>query len=116
MLLTDVTSSVLSTALSGLSMRQRAIANNIANVETPQYRAQRVLFEDNLRAAVENGTPGDAQPSIATSLEPTRLDGNNVNLDHETIGNVDTGLRYQLMLRAMDDQFGLLHVAIKGGA
>lgn len=120
----DVTTSVLHTALNGLAMRQRVAADNVANINTPGFLAGRVQFEDALRQAVEagNGFAGatratissaalaDAasQPSLARSLEPTRTDGNNVNLDHEVISNIDTSLRYSLMIRAMDDQFSLV--------
>jgi flagellar basal-body rod protein FlgB len=113
--LDDITATTLHVALSGLAERQRVTADNIANVQTPNYLAGRVVFEDALRSAVASGTPAHARPTVARSLEPTRLDGNNVNLDHETLSNVDTGLRYQLLLRALDGKFGLLHDVIKGG-
>ena len=114
-MLGDSTSVALRTALSGLSMRQRVIADNIANVQTPGFLAGRVTFEDELRNAVANGSPASASPSIARSLEPTREDGNNVNLDHEVLSNIDTGLRYQTVLRAVDDKFGLIRSVIRGG-
>ncbi len=53
---------------------------------------------------------------MAESLEPTRLDGNNVNLDTETMSDIDTGLRYQLALNAMNSQFMVMKTAIGGGA
>jgi flagellar basal-body rod protein FlgB len=125
----DVTSTVLHTALNGLAMRQRVIADNVANIDTPGFLAGRVQFEDALRDAVDAGdgfsgntraqistaalADSASQPSVARSLEPTRLDGNNVNLDHEFISNIDTGLRYSLMLRAMDDRFGLIGTVAK---
>ena len=115
-MLEDVTSAALQTALRGLSLRQRVIADNISNIETPGYQAGRVQFEDALKAAVDAGvSPDGVQPSIAKSLEPTRENGNNVNLDRETLANIDTNLRFQLGLRAMDHKFGLLKEAIKGG-
>jgi flagellar basal-body rod protein FlgB len=115
--LDDVTSVALHTALSSLSARQRVIADNIANVETPNFHAGRVSFEDALRNAVSNsGNPADVKASFGRSLEPTREDGNNVNLDHETLSQIDTGLKYQAALRAMDSKFGLLRDVIKGGA
>ena len=86
-MLDDVTTAALHSALNGLSMRQRVIANNIANIETPGFHAGRVQFENALASAVDSGS-GDVSPTIAQSLEPTRLDGNNVNLDHETLSNV----------------------------
>jgi flagellar basal-body rod protein FlgB len=113
--LDDITAATLQVALSGLAERQRVTADNVANIETPGFCARRVMFEDTLRSAVAAGTPAQARPTLATSLEPTRLNGNNVNLDHETLSNVDTGLKYQLLLHALDSKFSLLHDAIKGG-
>jgi flagellar basal-body rod protein FlgB len=114
----DVSSAALRVALTGLAQRQRVIANNISNIETPGFRAGRVQFEAALRAAVEsNGSVeqiGAVSPATAQSLEPTRLNGNNVNLDTETLSNVDTGLRYQLILRALDGKYATLRNVIKG--
>jgi flagellar basal-body rod protein FlgB len=106
--LDDITSVTVRTALTALAKRQRVTADNIANIETPGFLAGRVSFEDSLRKAVNNGNPGGATSSLARSLEPTRLNGNNVNLDHETLTHIDTGLRYQLMLRAVDHKAGLI--------
>lgn len=112
----DVTSQSLQVALSGLAMRQRVTANNIANIQTPNFRAGKVEFEGALQSALSTGESPDAvSPNVAQSLEPTQLNGNNVNLDEETLSNVDTGLRYQLALRAMDTKFGLISAVIKGG-
>jgi flagellar basal-body rod protein FlgB len=112
--LEDNTSVALHSALDGLAKRQRVIADNISNINTPGFLAGRVEFEDALRLAVQAGEPDHAAISVARSLEPTREDGNNVNLDHEVLSNIDTGLRYQTMLRATDDKFGLLRSAIRG--
>lgn len=111
----DVTTASLHVSLSGLAERQRAIANNISNIQTPGYHAGVVRFEDTLRKAViDHDDPAQTTLSIQSSMEPTRVDGNNVNLDHETLANVDTGLRYQLALRGMDAKFALLRTAIGG--
>jgi flagellar basal-body rod protein FlgB len=113
--LNDVTSSALQVALSGLSARQRTIANNVSNIETPGFHAGRVSFESALQNALADGTPLDqVGTTYSESTDPTRLDGNNVNLDDETLSNVDTGLRYQLVLRALDSKYNLLHDVIKG--
>ena len=111
----DLSSSSLRVAVAGLSARQNAIANNIANIETPGYRARKVEFENALRGAVARGdSPAEVQPSMLTSLEPTRLNGSNVNLDEETLSHIDTTMRYQLTLRALDSKYGMLRDAIKG--
>lgn len=110
----DVTVQALHTALRGLAARQRSIAQNIANIETPGYLAGRVEFESQLKAAMAVGRPGEVQPSAARSLAPTGVNGNNVNLDEETLSNIETGLRYQLAVEAVNSKFGLLRTAVRG--
>jgi flagellar basal-body rod protein FlgB len=111
----DLSSSALRVSVAGLAARQNAIANNIANIETPGYKARKVEFEDALRGAVERGdSPSSVGPTTATSLEPSRLNGSNVNLDEETLSHIDTTMRYQLSLRALDSKYGMLRDAIKG--
>ena len=120
-MLNDVTSVALHTALSGLSQRQRTIADNVANLGVPNYTAKKVQFETALRDAVDaaGGDPAVVRtagaPTVTNSPEPAGLNGNNVNLDHETLSNVDTGLRYQLMLRALDGKISSLREAIRAG-
>ncbi|PJJ73293.1 flagellar basal-body rod protein FlgB [Diaminobutyricimonas aerilata] len=108
----SITLSALTSALDGLAERQRAIANNIANVNTPNYRAKRVAFEDALARSVRAGD-GDVAPTTQRSLEPTRLDGNNVNLDTETLSNIDTVLRYQFAARAVEGSFTSVRTAMR---
>lgn len=102
----------LSSALDGLALRQRVIADNVANLQTPGYQARRVSFEDALAQAVRRGT-GAATPTVQRSLEPTREDGNNVNLDTETLLNVDTNLRYQLAAQAIGGTFSSVRTAMR---
>ena len=80
----SVTFVAMNSALDGLSMRQRVIADNIANIQTPGFLAGRVSFEASLAAAVADGS-GAVTATVGRSLEPTREDGNNVNLDTETL-------------------------------
>lgn len=110
-MLESVTATALSSALDGLSLRQRAIADNIANINTPGYHAQRVRFEDDLRAAIRAGS-GAVEATVERSLEPTRLNGNNVNLDTETLSNIDTVLRFQFASQALDGQASSVTKAI----
>ncbi|WP_029068255.1 flagellar basal body rod protein FlgB [Jonesia quinghaiensis] len=108
----SVTYVALNSALDSLSQRQRVIANNIANINTPNYHAQRVTFEDELSRQVQRGN-GAVTSTVSRSLEPTRLDGNNVNLDTETLLNIDTVLRYQLATQAVDGTFSSLRTAMR---
>ena len=115
-MLDDLTGVTLHAAMRGLSARQRTIADNIANVQTPGFRAGRTSFEASLSAAVRSGDRGAVaglQPTTGLSLEPTRLDGNNVNLDTEVLSNVDTNLRYQLVSQAVSERASLFRTALR---
>lgn len=101
------------TALDGLSMRQRVIADNIANIQTPGFLAGKVSFEDELARAVEFGRPASTHIATARSLEPTRIDGNDVNLDTETISSVDTVLRFQLATQAISGEYTNIRSAMR---
>ena len=108
----SVTSAALDSAMDGLALRQRAIANNIANVNTPGYHAKRVSFEAALAESVRPVTAA-CGATTGTSLEPTRLDGNNVNLDTETLSNIDTVLRFQFAARAIGGEFNAVRTAMR---
>jgi flagellar basal-body rod protein FlgB len=114
-MLDDVTVDVLQSAMRGLSARQRAISDDIANVDTPFYRARSVSFEADLRRAVRDGRdPLGVAPTTTVSTAAAGLNGNNVDLTAETMASVDTELAYQLALRAAGDRFSLYRTAIKG--
>lgn len=101
-------------SLDGLATRQRLIAENLANVDTPGYLAARVSFEDNLRIALEdNEAPESAEITTGHSLDPTRMNGNNVNVDDENVALVETGLRYQLAVDSMNTKFSILRTSIR---
>lgn len=108
----SVTSAALQSALDGLSMRQRVIANNVANVNTPNYHAEKVQFEDALAQSIVDGN-GSTTPTVARSLEPTNTNGNNVDLDEETLSNVDTVLRYQFATQAMNSELTSVRAAMR---
>ena len=99
-------------ALDGLSLRQRTIADNVANIQTPGFLAGKVSFEDALRTAVNDGT-GAATGTTTRSLSPTREDGNNVDLETETLLNIETNLRYQVATQAVSAEFSAMRSAMK---
>ncbi len=125
---------LVKTALEGLVARQRSIADNVANVDTPNFKASRVSFETAMKQAVgsveqplrmakvENGVagPGDAP----TELEPTvtlesdtgrRNDGNNVDVDREMLELADTNLRFNALIQVMSSKMAGLRYAINDG-
>jgi flagellar basal-body rod protein FlgB len=97
------TQNVLLAALEGQSGRQRAIVNNIANVDTPGYRRIEVNFEKELQREIDRMRPERkndgsismkklANPLSGFSPEaeidqstPVRFDGSNVRIDREMV-------------------------------
>ena len=122
--LSDVTSSALERALGGQAARQRATANNLANVNTPGYRPTKVEFEDQLREAVQRHTPGDGadqvdgvQPlAVADGSGALRGDGNGVDLEAEMVRMSESELHYSALLKLMGRKLSMLKsVATEGG-
>jgi flagellar basal-body rod protein FlgB len=109
----DAVSSVLATALDGLATRQNVIADNIANVDTPGFRATSVDFESSLLAAIQRGQmPATGlEPVTEASNAPVGSDGNNVDLRQESLSAVQTQFQYQMMSRAVSDRFALVSTA-----
>jgi len=91
-----------------------AVSDNIANVNTPGFLAGRVDFESSLKGSLRSGdTPQVTGGTTLRSLEPTNTNGNNVNLDQETLIATETGLRYQLALNALDGKYNSLRTALR---
>lgn len=127
----SITSAILQKALDGTWQRQRAISNNIANHETPGYKAIKVDFENSLDQEIrklENSIP--TKEKIIEGLETlkgseinvfsdnstsNRADGNNVDLDLENIEMAKTQIQYQYLTRSMTDMFSRLRYAISEG-
>ena len=119
LVVSDAVSKVLGLALDGVTTRQQVIANNIANVDTPDFRATSVDFETSLRQAVEGGEmedPNASAPAIESSLSttPVGANGNNVDLRKETLAAVQSQYQYQILTRAVNDRFTLMREAIGG--
>jgi flagellar basal-body rod protein FlgB len=113
-IISDGVTSALHAAMNGIEARQKAITANVANLETPGYLARSVDFEDSLRSAIAGGD-GDMSGVSATvteSLAPTRLNGNNVNIDFELMAGAENLLRQKLVVQAMNSKYSLLRTAI----
>jgi flagellar basal-body rod protein FlgB len=109
---TDRTMAALQAGLSGEAQRQRATSDNIANVNTPGYRAKRVDFESSLSQALDR--KGNSTVSIERSLaEPwASLNGNTVSLEAETAVLVKSGLHYEALVSAVNHRFSVTSTAI----
>lgn len=104
----DAVDAALHSALDGIALRQRVIADNIANVDTPGFRATTVDFEASLLAAIASGDPANLQISTTPTDTPVGANGNNVDLRKETLAAVQSQFQYQVMTRAVSDRAELL--------
>jgi flagellar basal-body rod protein FlgB len=111
----DAVSQVLASALDGVSLRQRVIADNIANVDTPGFRASSVDFETQLKAAIDDGSAaagvGDVTATTSPTDTPVGANGNNVDLRKETMAAVQSQFQYQILTRAVNERFNLVKTA-----
>jgi len=108
--------------------KQKLTLDNIANVDTPGYKAKYALFEDELRSKLSllnkkgRSNIGDIRDAINGSQmrvrqsteESIRADGNNVNLDVEQTEIVRNTYQYQFALNQINDEFTRLRTAIEG--
>lgn len=115
MSITDPVGALLKSALDGFSIRQDVIANNIANVDTPGFRARSVLFDAELRTQSADGTAGAGlRPTVVPTDTPVGANGNNVDLRKEVMASVQTQFQYQLASRAVSDRFALIRTMATG--
>lgn len=111
MFISDVTNQALAHALRGLDAQRQLHEQNIANIETPGYLAQKADFAGSLRRALESGRIDEAGIEVTNSVLPTRLDGNNVRLDDEITGLTKTQLHQDLVTTALNARYRLLRTS-----
>ena len=109
----DGVEGVLHTALNGISFRQDVIADNIANVDTPDFRARSVDFESSLKAAVARGGVGSSGINIdvVPTDTPVGENGNNVDLRKESMAAMQSVFQYQIVSRSVNDRLSVLRTA-----
>ena len=114
------------------SERQRLLASNIANADTPGYQARDFDFKAALGAATAGlsstrlGDPiaprradlASAAPAVTPTLRyatpaQTNLDGNSVDMDRERASFADNALRYEATLKFINSSLRTLHDAMK---
>ncbi len=110
--LSDLATNALYQAMQGLWAEQQAVANNVANVDTPGYLAKDVNFEPSLAQAIANGDPSQMQVTVTTSTAAPQQDGNNVNLADQMVEGEKASLQFQTMVDALNAKFQLLGTAI----
>lgn len=108
-----------SKALDAMWMRANAISNNIANNDTPGYKAKKVDFENQLTSALSDNTITETELSGVT---PTQSEvsgsygeeGNGVDIEQQMIELTRNQLQYNYLERAVSDNLGLLMTAAGG--
>jgi flagellar basal-body rod protein FlgB len=93
-----------------LSARQKLVASNIANADTPGYHTQDIDFQSEFRNAA-----GESPRTIGVPDLPVKNDGNNVSLDREARLLAENALRFQLASNLMRSQIRVVRSAIQGG-
>ena len=93
-----------------LSSRQKPVASNIANADTPGYRTQDIDFQSEFL----NATGGAPHATEVTGL-PVQNDGNNVSLDREARLLAENALRFQVASQLMKSQIRVARSAIQEG-
>jgi len=124
---------VLQRGLSAAWTRNEVIRNNIANVETPNFKSSDVEFETLLEKAVMSSGfrgamthPGHRQIGGATvdSIQPLiikrqdlsmRMDGNNVDIESENVKLAQNSIYYNTLIEKMNSELRRLRTAIAEG-
>lgn len=118
---------VLDKAADASWLRNEAIANNIANVDTPYYKRQDVSFETELKKALGSSRYVSMDEKVSrlktATLNPEpytdyagysyRLDHNNVDIDNENMYLAENQLKYQGLMAGIQSEFSNLKAVIK---
>jgi flagellar basal-body rod protein FlgB len=116
-------SAAVAVALDALSLRQQAIATNLANVNTAGYRAGGVDFEAALRSALQAAPDqpeqtlqklSELRESLRSGELSHRARDAGVELDMELARMSETVLRYQALIQGLGKYGSLAHMAITG--
>jgi len=123
---------VLEQALSASSLRQQTISNNIANVNTPNFKKSEVVFEDLLQDAMDNKKlqmvktnsqhlsttqKGKIPTPTVNVVDQTsfRTDGSNVDVDIEMANLAKNNIYYNAVVQQLGNYFTGIKSAIKEG-
>jgi flagellar basal-body rod protein FlgB len=97
--------------MSLLSERQKLVASNIANADTPGYHTQDIDF----RTEFENAEAGEVPSIIEPQGLSVKADGNNVNLDREARLLSENALRFSIASNFARAELSTLKTAIQEG-
>jgi flagellar basal-body rod protein FlgB len=114
----DQTLQLLDKLMDVSALRQRVLANNLANINTPGYKRQDVQFREALAEAIESGSKQNIEavdPVVeADTASPSRPDGNTVSLQDEMALMAENNILYSLATQIAAGKYARLKSAIKG--
>lgn len=98
------------------NLRQKAIANNVANLQTPEYRRVDVKFKELLAKALESSGAADLGEIEAQIYQPrettVKSNGNDVSLETEVGEMVKNTLRHKAYIRLLQKKYQQIELAI----
>lgn len=95
-----------------LSARQKLVASNIANADTPGYKTKDIDFQSELKNAASGLAPNVEEVQGLT----LKNDGNNVSLDREARLLAENALRFNIASNLLRSQIRIVRMAIEGGS
>ncbi len=107
----DGLSSRLERYMDLLAARQKLVASNIANADTPGYKTQDIDFQFEFVTLLRGEKPQSVQPQ-GLSEKP---DGNNVSVDREARLLAENALRFNVASTLLRSQIKTVQQAIQGG-
>jgi len=117
---TDSIIALIEAGIRAEGIRQKAIANNVANLETPGYRRIDVKFEELLAKSLGSSGSVDLselEPQIYRPKQtPVKSNGNDVSLENEVGAMIKNSLRYQTYIRLLNKRYRQIELAMNVGA
>src|SRR5215469_7951632 len=98
-----------------LSARQRLVATNIANGDTPGYHTRDIDFQSEMQSQLHGPARAFASGVREVSNLPVKNDGNNVSLDREARLLAENALRFNVASNLMRSQIRMVRTAIDEG-
>ena len=96
--------------LDATELRSRTIANNIANISTPNYKRRYVTFEESLKNEINN-----AKIEVKVDKDSiVREDGNNVDLENEKVNQASASLQYNALVSLTNTKLAMTKSVISG--
>jgi len=107
---------LLEAGIKAEEVRQRTIASNVANLETPGYRRLEVRFEDLLARALKSGPgldPEAVEPEIFQPRDtPVKANGNDVSMEMEVGELLKNSTRQATFVRLLRKRFEQIEAAV----